>query len=455
MRTRSLFAFALPTMASACGQNDLPNPVLHFTTGGEKETVTYRGVERFDIERIDASDDADRILGFDELPETVDLGADGEYSFRAKAFDANGLRVAAGRTLTLDLANLKGSSIPLFMARTDRVSRPSGELELTPGSHPPAAVLNRTLVWVMRSGSKWLTTDSYSVALWQQNTPPDAFQSIECLQSPCELTNLVVSGRIYAVAIAKTWAYAMNTADYVGVELDAPADLESWGNVAGGRVLTGENETALLVGATRFEEPTDYLVEFEDAAQTTVYRLNTPRAGAAVLFEPDFGVVVAGGSAGGVGVEVLRPKKDRFVSLDYPSDSVVGAALAVQDGHRLLRMGGLTSTGEPAPTVRIDLDCEKDCELEAKPELTLQAAQSAQGYYDADTGVTLVVGEDSEGLTVAYRFDGTSLSTIEFPKAQMRKHATALELPSQQLLLLGGLDPETGDPMASLSAVSF
>jgi hypothetical protein len=246
----------------------------------------------------------------------------------------------------------------------------------------------------------------------------------------------------------------MDTANYVGQPFEAPDELESWGNVAGGRVLPGENETALLVGPTRLEDATDCLVEFEDAAQTTVYRLNTPRAGASVLSEPDWGVVVAGGSAQGAGVEVLRPRRDKFVSLDYPSDPVVGAALAVQDEHRLLRMGGLTSTGEPAPTVRIDLECDKNCELEARPELVV-AARRAQGYYDADTGVTIVVGEDADGLTVAYRFDGQSLSTIDFPKAYQRKHATALELPNQQLLLLGGLDPDTSDAVASLLSVSF
>jgi hypothetical protein len=454
MRICSLPAFALPMMAMACGQSDLPNPVLYFTTGEEKEAVTYDGVERFEIERIDASDDADRILRADTLPETLDLGATGTYRFRARGFDQNRVRVAAGRTLTLDLDNLMGGSIPLFMARTDRASRPSEELVLTPGSYPPAAVLSGTLVWVMRGGSDSITTDSYSFALWRQNTPPDAFQSIECPRSPCELTNLVVSGGVYAVAIAQEWALAMNTATYRGDEFEAPDDLQSWGNVAGGRVLPGQNETALLVGATRLDGPTDYVVEFEDGVETTVYRLNSPRAGASVLFEPEIGVVVVGGSAEGAGVEVLRPNKERFVALDYPSDPVVGAALAVQDEHRLVRMGGLTSAGDPAPTVRIDLECEKDCELEAKPDLVVPA-RNAQGYYDGDTGVTIVVGEDPEGVMVAYRFDGESLSAVEVPKAQKRKHATVVELPTQQLLMLGGVDPDSGDPMATLSAVSF
>jgi hypothetical protein len=454
MRTFSLLALVVPTIAAACGQNDLPNPLLYLTTGEEKEAVTYDGVERFEIERIDASDDADRIVRAEALPKTLDLGAAGEYRFRARAFDVNGVRVAAGGTLTLDLANLKGSSIPLFMARTDRASRPSGELELMAGAYPPAAVLNGTLVWVMRGGSDSMTTDSYSFALWQQNTPPDAFESIECPRSPCELANLVISGGIYAVAIAKKWAYAMDAAHYIGRELEAPDDLESWANVAGGRVLTGANETSLLVGPTRLEDATDYLVKFEDAAQTTVYRLNTPRAGASVLSEPDIGVVVAGGSDQGAGVEVLRPKKDTFASLDYPSDPVVGAALAVQNEHRLLRMGGLTPAGDPAPTVRIELECDGDCQLEPQPDLVV-LARRAQGYYDADTGVTIVVGEDADGVTVAYRFDGQSLSTIDFPKASRHRQATALELPNQQLLLVGGLDPDTGDPVASLLAVAF
>lgn len=454
MRRCSLCALPGIVIATACGAEDLPNARLYFTTGEEKEAVTYKGVARFDVERIDASGDADRISRDAELPEAVDLGAEGAYDYRARGFDDEGRYVAAGRTLRLLLSALEGSSIPLFMARTDRASRPSGELALVPGVYPPAAVLRGGLVWVMNGGEESIETDSYSFAVWRQNTPPGGFKSITCPQSPCELTNLVVSGGVYAVALSSHWAFAMDTSKFLGVDFPAPDDLESWGNVAGGRVLPGENQTALLAGAARFEAPTDYWVLFEDAAQTTVFRSNTPRAGASVLFEPAFGIVVAGGSAEGPGVEVRAPNEEKFTSLDYPSDSVVGAALAVEDDEHILRMGGATSEGEPAPTVRIDLECQADCELEAVPELDV-AAHRAHGYYDADTGVTLIVGEDSDGVMVAYRFDGEALSTIAFPEAQKRKRATTVELPNQQLMFVGGLDIEDEDPMTTLSVVSF
>jgi hypothetical protein len=221
-------------------------------------------------------------------------------------------------------------------------------------------------------------------------------------------------------------------------------------------VLPGDSYTALLAGPTRLEKPTTTVIGFDSGAGATVYNTLQARAGAALLAEDAFGVVIAGGSAEGAGLERLDLDEGDFVKVPYPADPVVGAALVMEDETHLLRVGGVTPEGEDAPTVRIDMECEDDCTYEAVTGLDL-SLRNAQSYYDPITEETLLVGEKPEtGLTQVYRYGQTAFTEITFPKAQRRVRALALELPNQQLGLVGGTDPnDEDDSRTSVSVVAF
>ncbi|MGC4070035.1 MAG: hypothetical protein QM784_36345 [Polyangiaceae bacterium] len=437
------------SFAFACSSTKYPNAMLTFTQGQEDDT--FDGVEEFEIRRVHG-EKSEKLLRAKELPESIDLGKTGVYQYVGIGFDADGNRIAEGRTLYASPGDLVGAEIPMFFARTDRATRPSGAFALSPKQNPLAAVFGDSHVWLFDDSSEdTMETDTYTISYWEQSTPPTAYESIACTKVPCNLRNLMVVGSVNAVVIAEKWAFFISGTNQWGSKYELPDDLDAWTDVTGGRVLPGGNSSAILFGPTRLDEATDKILALDGYASPTVFSLKTKRAGAAVAFEDGVGMVLVGGSAEGAGVEQMRSDDDAFVELPYPADPVVGAALVVEDETHLLRMGGLTPDGTAAPTVRIDLECTENCAYEPVADLNVEL-RTAQSYFDPITSHTLVVGEDADGVTEVYRYFDGQMITVEIPTEQKRVHALALELPNQQLGLIGGTEP--GDESQSRSALS-
>jgi hypothetical protein len=463
MRSRSLFvATVLGSVATlcllACSSSEYPNPVLTFDHSQESDT--FKDVKRFDIERVDSNGKTERILRVTKLPDSLDIGKTGTYQFVGTGYDATGKPVAIGRTLAASPGELLGAEIPMFFARRDRASRPIGGFAGSPMQNPVAALLSNQYIWYFDDSSDdTLETDSYSIAYWQQVTPPDRYLSIACDQVPCGLKNVVVVAGSYALAVADEWAIGIDTLSAIGKLFKPPTGMSNWSDITGGRTLSRDNGTAFLVGPTRIGDATESVLGLgvdDDGALTSVYfESNTKRAGAAALVEEDFGVVLVGGAAKGAGVERLEIDGKKFIELPYPADPVTGAALVMEDETHLLRVGGVTADEQAAPTVRIDIECSKDCVYEAVPLLDLTVL-NAQSYFDPATKQTLVVGENAEGLTQVYRYQTTGFTEVTFAKTQRRTRALALELPTQELAIVGGTDPNNDSvSRQDISVIAF
>jgi hypothetical protein len=437
------------SFAFACSSSKYPNAMLTFTQGQEDDT--FDGVAEFEIRRIHG-EKSEKLVRAKELPESIDLGKSGTYQYVGTGYDADGNRIAEGRTLYASPGDLVGAEIPMFFARTDRATRPNGAFAMPPKQNPLAAVFGDSHVWLFDDSSEdTMETDTYTISYWEQSTPPTAYASMACTKVPCNLRNLLVVGSVNAIVVADKWAFLISGTEGWGAKYELPEDLDAWTDVTGGRVLPGGNSSAILFGPTRLDDATDKILALDGYGNPTVLSLKNKRAGAAIAFEEDIGMVMVGGSTEGAGVEQMRGDDDAFVELPYPADPVIGAALVMEDGSHLLRVGGLTPDGSAAPTVRIDLECTENCAYEPVSDLNVDL-RVAQSYFDPITSHTLVVGEDADGVTQVYRYFDGQISAIEIPNEQKRVHALALELPNQQLGLIGGTEP--GDDTQSRSALS-
>jgi hypothetical protein len=342
--------------------------------------------------------------------------------------------------------------------------------------NPVAGILSGRYIWYLDDSSNdTLKTDSYSFAYWEHVDPPTVYQSIACIKVPCNVRNLMVVGSAYALVIADKWAMGINTLTDYAASFSLPSGMSAWSEIAGGRSLPGPSDdgSVILVGPVRQGAATKSVLSMgvdssTDAVIESYMEINSARAGAALIYEKDVGIVIAGGSSdtASAGVERfdLGAQSKGFVNLPYPADPVVGATMVMEDSTHVLRVGGLNTDGSSAPTVRIDLECTANCAYEEVPTLDL-ALQNVQSFYDAGTDETLVVGEDIAtdataqtvaGQTRVYRYKSGGFVAITIPAAQQRVHALPLELPNQQLALVGGTDP-TDDTLSrqDVSVIAF
>jgi hypothetical protein len=339
-----------------------------------------------------------------------------------------------------------------------------GNLVLAPGEHPKVARIGTSALWVWANpSSDHISTDGYNYAYWQQVFPKGSsvdFSVINCPSTPCEWQTLVLVGSYVAIAISSDWAFWVDESREVTGKYEAPKGLTSFADVAGGRVMPGANGSAVLIGGAREGEPTAFGLSFDKSGLSSVIQLDTPRAGAATIFEDGVELIVVGGSDTGPGVERMLDGTSTFNPVNYPPDPVTGAALVREDATHVLRIGGKNADGTPADSVRIDVTCaDAECTVVPVPELSL-AINGAQSFFDAVSGDSIIVGEDDAGLTMMYRYSAASgaaaITPIEIPEAQARLHATAVQLPNRKVVLVGGA--KVSQPTSSrsiLSVVSF
>ncbi len=373
-----------------------------------------------------ATDGARREHTRQALPrEAFALGAGGAAAFEAEVRDASGAAIAVGRSLTLDPLDFLGVDLPLFLGRTGRFS---GVAHLAAsGANAPAAVIaGRYLLVVANEGQDPVTTGLLDLATWSPTAEPPL---LTCPSPPCAFSTLAVTSTTstLVLALGDDWGLWLDFATLGSARAEAPAGF-TFAELAGGRAVTGSDGFVYVVGATRAESATTAVLRLSEDGTALGLRLATPRAGAAVAWAPGIGLVIAGGSAEGAGVEVLPPAETRWRSLGYPPDPTVGAALFEVEGE-WRRAGGVGADGAPAATVALDLGCDLGCAPEsAEPALDVRRAVA----FELESSVPLVVGEGADGSAVALRADG---SVVE---RRPRRFATAIALPTGHVALAGG-----------------
>jgi hypothetical protein len=460
MRTTTLFSAPILLLLAACGEVSTPNGQLCFTGGQESSALA--GISHFTVDRIDTKGKIKSIYDGTTLPETLDMGSTGTYRFRATGLDASGNAVARGETFQQDVALLGGVQAPIFLARTDRTSLADEQFSIAPGENPKVGIIAAQALWLWANpSSDHITTDAYNFAYWQQVSPKSSsvdFTSIACPVAPCDWQTLVVVGGYFAIAIGKEWALLADEYNGYAVDYPLPSNLGSFADIAGGRVLAGADFSAVIVGGARADTPTANVVGFDKQANASVMMLSAARAGAATLFEPEVGLLVVGGSSDGAGVERVEPGGDAFVALDYPPDPVTGAALVVDDATHVLRVGGNNLDGSPADSVRIDVTCSAGpCETELLTDQAIPIS-AAQSFYDPESRDSLIVGQDARGQALIYRYSATAKSfvSVEVPDNQQRIRATAIELSTRYVALVGGtMAGNLTSSRSTISVVSF
>jgi len=228
-------------------------------------------------------------------------------------------------------------------------------------------------------------------------------------------------------------------------DVNPPEGLASFDEVAGGAVVAGANGVSYVVGATRSSAPSSAVLVVAADRTLSVARLVTERRAAAASWLAGPGLIVAGGSSAGAGVETLAPAGTAFATRPYPPDAVSGAA-AVPTGNadEVLLVGGV-DVGSPAATRRLAANCTSKCEPTILEPGGLGLPLVRCSAYGVGPGSVLAVCEDAvtrESRVSRVKDGGVSVEDI--PLREPRLGATPLPTPLGTLALLGGVAPGSG-----------
>jgi hypothetical protein len=418
---------------SGCGEEIAEPGRVLLVEGADGDAWTAEPVPvTVEVDKTLASGDTVLLESATAPLESFSLGRGGVGRYVVTGKDAAGAVQARARSLPIDPAGFAERSLPLFVGRSERFSRAPGGLSAGQELHPPAAVLGGRYLFV--------AGDSYDLGAWTAVGSP----KLSCPEQPCRFSSLAGVGETLAgIGVGDDWAIWFDRA--LSGDQGLPAGLSSWAEVAGGRTLNAPDGSAFIVGPTRPEPPTQWVVEVSREGALFARALAAPRAGAAATWVDGLGLVVAGGNTGAsdTGVERLPPGAAAFVQLAYPADPTTGAALVALDGSTVLRAGGRTGSGDPAPSVEIALGCATGCSATLRPELV--PLDRAVGFALGD-GELIVVGDDPAGETAAARLGVAGLSLLAL--REPRRGASALAVPTGHIALFGGQRPDNSPALS-------
>jgi hypothetical protein len=404
---------------------------------------------------VSASAAPGEALDFGEVP------AERAYTFEVRGADASGATVVRGRSASgIYLAALTGDALPLFAQRLGRWARPPGELAASRAGAPGGTLAERYLFLTGGAAAgdaggaaagevDPARLDAYDLAAWGGSASGRAL--------PRAARSLVVRGNAVLVLDDEgaTWADVAN-----GQTADAtlPAGLRSFAEVAGGRTIEAADGRSFVVGATRPGEatgapgaPTDAVLVVAPDRTLSVARLRDARAGAAAVWVEGLGLVVAGGSATGAGLEVLGDGATAFLPRPFPPDASEGAGAAVTGPGEIALVGGALD-GAAAPTRRLAPGCaEQRCAAVEIEGAALPAAIAGVAAFALPGGRILAVGSEAgaDGLTRSFLVDVAAAQVEELPLREPRRGATAVPAPNGTLALLGGVHPD-GTPALTI-----
>ncbi|WP_437627393.1 hypothetical protein [Sorangium sp. So ce1151] len=388
-------------------------------------------------------------LDFGEIP------AEKAYTFEVRGLDAGGATVVRGRSAAgIYLASLAGDALQLFAQRTGQWARPPGELAASRVGAPGAALAERYMILTggaaagTAGGVEPARLDAYDLAAWVGSASSGAL--------PRAARSLVVRENLL-LALDDDGATWTDLAAGQSAEAPLPAGLASFAEVAGGRTVEATDGRSFVVGATRGGEPAGAPDQPSDAVLVigadltlSVARLRHARAGAAAVWVEGLGLVVAGGSADGAGLEVLGDGATAFLPRPFPPDASRGAGAAVIGPGEIALVGGVQG-GAAAPTRRLAPGCAASCATAEVEGAALPAAIVDVAAFALAGGRIVAVGSEAGegGLTRSFVVDVAVGQAEELPLREPRRGATAVPAPNGTLALLGGVHPD-GTPALAI-----
>ena len=370
-----------------------------------------------------------------------ELSADQQILVEVTGLDAAGNTVMRGRSLSaLPIGGISGT-IPVFIQRTGVWARPpEGIFQAHVGG--VATTLGEQYVVITGGASATKVESEYDdPAMVNAYDFLSLSGSAAAPYARVPGTLVSLSDAVLVIdAAGATWVDLVGSNTY---DPPLPTGLASFGDVAGGTPV---------VGGTRAGEPTRGVLQVASDGTLTALELVQARAGAAAAWIEGVGLVVAGGSAEGPGVEVLATAGTAFAARNFPPDPVIGAA-AVTDGGAGFHLVGGALGGLPAPTRYVNPSCGNPCAAQEIAGAAIPAALAGSQAYLLEGTRLIVVGNDLDGdrLTRTYLVDVAGVAE-ELLLKEPRRGAVPMPTPLGTLAILGG---ELVDGTAAYTVESY
>lgn len=440
LRRHTPLFWILPLLAGCSSETRVLD--IEVVTGHETDAMTQepavanvvvKGTYAYEDVTIEAEAAPGGDLDFGEVDGSL------PYTFEATGYDGAGNVVLRGGTVGgIVLDAVEGDTFQIFAQRVGAWARPPGQLTRGHTRAPAVSVGERYLLMTGGDPSQdAAASELYDLFAWagaKGDTLPFAATTMWS-----DVTAVLALGSESGGEAA--WL------DENGISADPPLlpdGLTSFGELAGGSVTVSPEGRVFIVGATRTTTPADAVLEIAADGSLVVRRLVQKRAGAAVTWLDDVGLVVIGGSAEGKGVEVLAENAASFAARDFPADPTSGAGAAPSSLGTVILAGG-TVGDTPVKTRLLDPRCTSGCAAEEVESATPAAALTrVAAYYVQDRKRILVVGDEpgEGGLTRAYQIDDLASTITELPLREPRISATSVPAPNGTLALMGGAHPD-------------
>ncbi|HEX7666914.1 MAG TPA: hypothetical protein VF407_20435 [Polyangiaceae bacterium] len=416
----------------ACGST--PSGSLSITTGGETDTLTRAPAPTtLVVDAIDG-DGGVTTLATTKLPATsIDLGErnqDDIVDIRVQGKDDSGNVLVTGTTLPIELGALSGTSVPVFVQRTGEFARMPATLSDSREGPITQLIIGRYIVWSGGAGAQ-SSSQIYDTATVSPFTAPPSLPRVPASLAAAGTDMLVID------ANGATW---LELSDSTTGDATAPSG-GTFAEVAGGATFDDGEGVSYVVGATRLTgEPTPRVLRIDTDGTLTFLTLTEARLGASAAWVAGRGLVVAGGSTNGAGVEVMPPGATASpTALAYAADATIGASAAAIDGSHVLIAGGVNSAGNAAAVRVFDLGCSGTCTPVAwtgAPTTALVTSQLFSLGFDGNANDALLFGDDSTGASHVFRLGPTASSELQYKVPRRGARAVKLDVPA--IAVVGG-----------------
>jgi len=437
----------------ACSSQD--SATIALTQGGETTTFTQApAVTQILIQQVDSSGNTTTLGTAPFSASTIPLTSESEsetVSIEATGLDAQDAAVVFGQTIPLYYGSLVGDTVWVFVQRTGAFARaPSPPTDFRQA--PLLANVQGQFVFMaggtLPDGGDLPEGDGGLAFTPVSSTQLYDFGALQTLAAPPTLPSLD-GGATFApqsLAMTGTVAWLISTQGGLYFDLSSnaseqipePAGGPSFADIAGGITVADSDGGQYIVGGTRttgapstavlWINPNDLSNTAYPDGNAVWLTLSEPRLGASATWVPGYGLVVAGGSANGSGVEVLDVTSNSTTNavmsapLPFPPDPSVGAGATPLTGAQVLLAGGILPNGQDAGARGIDLSCRTtQCTPTVWTPLPT-AIGTAQAFTFSATSAMVIGNEPLTGITHAFQLTappGTTAATTSSSDASV------------------------------------
>lgn len=448
------FLTRLPVLLVAlAGCSSTDSGTLQLLTGPETDVLTASpAAVTLKVIALDSNNNPTTLASQPASSSTIDLGQQDESNVATivvEGLDAKNDDVVFGASLPVQYGALAGSTLPIFIQRTNAFARLPGPPSDARQSPTLAIIGERFLVIGAGSGP----SDPTSTQIYD-------FASLGTLGSPPSLPRVPLSMPVVgtvALIIDQNGATYYDFSQSTGGDTTPPDKTYVFGDVAGGQVVydgsnDGYNGWVFVVGGTRTNgSPTAAVlaINTSDTSNTNYatgnlhwLSLSAPRQGATATYVSGRGIIVTGGSPTAAGVEIIAPMETTGSALPFPPDASIGASASAfsNDASHILVAGGLTPTGGDAGVRKLDLSCGANCGTmgtETWPSLPVPLGDASTFVLPGDTSALVVGNALPGGATHVFVVDSSDKPT-EVKTKVAHSNARAMLSPTSTIVLYGG-----------------